>query len=128
VTRNATKILVVEDNEISRAILSRRLEKRGYEVIQAADGGQGIAMASLEKPDLILMDMSMPGIDGWHATRELRKLPETTSIPVIALTAHTLPGDRDRAIAAGCDDYEGKPVELPELMIKIESLLSRRAH
>jgi two-component system cell cycle response regulator DivK len=122
---SVTKILVVEDNEISRAILSRRLEKRGFAVIQACDGGEGIALASREKPDLILMDMSLPGIDGWHATRELRKLPETTGIPVIALTAHTLPGDRDRAIEAGCDEYEGKPVELPQLMSKIESLLSR---
>lgn len=123
-----TKILLVEDNEISRTILSRRLEKRGYLVIQAADGSQGIALASRERPDLILMDMGLPGIDGWQATREIRKLPETTRIPVIALTAHTLPGDRDRAIAAGCDEYEGKPVELPQLMHKIESLLARTPH
>lgn len=119
-----TRILVVEDNEISRAILSRRLEQRGYAVIQAVDGRQAIAVATREKPDLILMDMGLPGIDGWHATRALRKQPETTGIPVIALTAHTLPVDRDRAIEAGCDEYEHKPVELPQLMHKIELLLS----
>jgi CheY-like chemotaxis protein len=122
------RILLVEDNEISRAILSRRLEKRGYAVLEAVDGRQALVVASRERPDLILMDMSLPGLDGWHATRELRKMPETTCIPVIALTAHTLPGDRDRAIAAGCDEYEGKPVELPQLMSKIESLLSRGPH
>lgn len=118
----------MEDNEISRAILSRRLEKRGYAVLEAVDGRQALVVASREKPDLILMDMSLPGLDGWHATRELRKMPETTRIPVIALTAHTLPGDRDRAIEAGCDEYEGKPVELPQLMTKIESLLARGPH
>ncbi len=123
-----SRILLVEDNEYSRAILSRRLENRGYAVIEAADGREAIDVAAREKPDLILMDMTLPGIDGWHATRELRKLPETTGIPVIALTSHTLPGDRALALAAGCDEYEGKPVELLHLTQKIESLLSRGPH
>jgi two-component system, cell cycle response regulator DivK len=122
-----SRILVVEDNPISRELLSRRLQKSGYEVLLAADGAGGIEAARVEKPDLILMDMSLPGMDGWDATKTLRSRPETRNIPVIALTAHTLPGDRDRAIMAGCDDYESKPIELPQLVHKIESLLSRRA-
>lgn len=118
------KILLVEDNEISRDLLSRRLRKSGYEIVMAVDGNQAIAMATREHPDVILMDMTLPGIDGWDATRELRRRRETSRIPVIAITAHTLPADRARALAAGCDDYEPKPVELSELVHKIETLLA----
>lgn len=118
------KILLVEDNEISRDLLSRRLRKNGYEIVMAVDGNQAIAMASREHPDVILMDMTLPGIDGWEATRELRRRRETSRIPVIALTAHTLPADRARALAAGCDEYEPKPVELGGLVHKIETLLA----
>jgi len=121
-----SRILLVEDNEISRDILSRRLRKSGYEVLLAEDGPGALAAAARETPDLILMDMNLPGIDGWEATRELRRRPALARIPVIALTAHTLPADRDRALAAGCDEYESKPVEMPQLIEKIESLLSRR--
>jgi CheY-like chemotaxis protein len=120
------RILVVEDNEISRDILSRRLRKEGYEILMAGDGGQAIAAAETHHPDIILMDMTLPGIDGWEAARELRGRGETRKIPVIALTAHTLPTDRDRALEAGCDEYEPKPVELPSLLRKIEALLSRQ--
>jgi CheY-like chemotaxis protein len=118
------KILLVEDNEISRDLLSRRLRKSGYDIVMAADGNQAIAMATREHPDVILMDMTLPGIDGWDATRELRKRRDTARIPVIAITAHTLPADRARALAAGCDEYEPKPVELGELVHKIETLLA----
>lgn len=118
------KILLVEDNEISRDLLSRRLRKSGYEIVMAVDGNQAIAMATREHPDVILMDMTLPGIDGWDATRELRRRRETSAIPVIALTAHTLPADRARALAAGCDEYEPKPVELAVLVHKIETLLA----
>ncbi|MGH9558830.1 MAG: response regulator, partial [Bryobacteraceae bacterium] len=104
-------ILLVEDNEISRDILSRRLRKKGYEVMLAVDGGEGIALAASQHPDLILMDMSLPGIDGCEATRELRNRRETMEIPVIAVTAHSLAHERDRAMKAGCDDFETKPVE-----------------
>jgi two-component system, cell cycle response regulator DivK len=117
------RILLVEDNEISRDILSRRLRKSGYEVLFAADGPAALDAAVRERPDMILMDMTLPGIDGWEATAELRRRPETAGIPVIALTAHTLPGDRERALAAGCNEYEPKPVELPRLIEKIEDLL-----
>jgi two-component system cell cycle response regulator DivK len=119
------KILLIEDNELNRDMLARRLEKRGYTVLTAVDGTCGIAVASNMRPDLILMDMSLPGLDGWETTRELRILPKTRSIPVIALTAHALPGDRERALDAGCDEYETKPVDLPELVHKIENLLAR---
>ncbi len=119
------KILLVEDNEISRDLLSRRLRKSGYQIVMAVDGNQAISMASRERPDVILMDMTLPGIDGWEATRELRRRPDTSRIPVIALTAHTLPADRARALAAGCDEYEPKPVELAELVHKIETLLAK---
>jgi two-component system, cell cycle response regulator DivK len=121
------KILLVEDNEISRDILVRRLRKNGYQILLASDGHQALTAAAQDHPDLILMDMSLPGLDGWETTAELRRRPEIAAIPVIALTAHTLPGDRQRALAAGCDDYEPKPVELPELLEKIETLLARRA-
>jgi len=120
------RILLVEDNEISRDILSRRLRKAGYEILMAGDGSQAISTAADQLPDLILMDVTLPGIDGLEAARELRGRGETAGIPVIALTAHTLPADRDRALAAGCDEFESKPVELPSLLRKIEALLSRQ--
>ena len=121
------KILLVEDNEMNRDMLSRRLIKRGYDVAIALDGEQGIAMAKSELPALILMDMSLPGLDGWEATRQLKAMPETRGIPVIALTAHAMSGDREKATAAGCDDFDTKPVELGRLIEKIEALLARTA-
>ena len=117
------KILLVEDNEMNQDIMKRRLERRGYEVVVAVDGMQGIALARTEAPDLILMDMSLPVLDGWDATRRIRTEPETASIPIIALTAHAMEGDRDKALAAGCDDYDTKPIELSRLLGKIEALL-----
>jgi CheY-like chemotaxis protein len=120
------KILLVEDNEMNRDMLSRRLEKKGYIVVMAFDGGAGLAMAKSEAPDLILMDMSLPVMDGWAATREIKKDDGTRRIPVIALTAHAMASDRDRALEAGCDDYDTKPIELPRLLGKIEALLGRR--
>ena len=119
------KILLVEDNEMNQDMLTRRLERRGYQVVLAADGEQGIAMASSERPDLILMDMSLPIVDGWDATRRIKSDPATSSIPVIALTAHAMSGDRERAMQAGCDDYDTKPIELPRLLGKVEALLGR---
>ena len=119
------KILLVEDNEMNRDMLSRRLIKRGYDVKIALDGEQGVAMARSELPALILMDMSLPGLDGWDATRQLKAMPETRDIPVIALTAHAMSGDREKATAAGCDDFDTKPVELGRLIDKIEALLAR---
>ncbi len=117
------KILLVEDNEMNRDMLSRRLTRNGFEVMVAVDGGEGLAMALREKPDLILMDMSLPVMDGWEATRRIKGAPETKDIPVIALTAHAMAGDRDKALEAGCDDYDSKPVELERLLGKIERLL-----
>jgi len=117
------KILLVEDNEMNRDMLSRRLQRRGYEVIVAVDGDQGLDLARQETPDLILMDMSLPGVDGWEATRRLKDAPETESIPIIALTAHAMSSDRDKALEAGCDDYDTKPIELPRLLSKIETFL-----
>jgi CheY-like chemotaxis protein len=117
------KILLVEDNEMNRDMLSRRLVKRGYEVVVAVDGRDGVAKARAEAPALVLMDMSLPVLDGWEATRELRAHPETRSIPVIALTAHAMAGDREKALAAGCDDFDTKPIELERLLGKIEALL-----
>jgi len=119
------KILLVEDNEMNRDMLSRRLVKRGYEVVVAVDGQEGVARARAEAPALILMDMSLPVLDGWEATRELRADPATRSIPVIALTAHAMAGDRERALAVGCDDFDTKPIELERLLGKIEALLAR---
>ena len=119
------KILLVEDNEMNRDMLSRRLVKRGYEVAVALDGEQGLAAARAEAPSLILMDMSLPGMDGWETTRRLKAAPETAGIPVIALTAHAMAGDREKALAAGCDDFDTKPVELTRLLEKIEALLGR---
>ncbi len=119
------KILYVEDNDDNLYMLSSRLARRGYEVVSAKDGEQGIAMASSEAPALILMDLSLPVIDGWEATRRLKSEPLTRNIPVIALSAHAMAGDREKAIAAGCDEYDTKPVELPRLLEKIATLLSR---
>ena len=120
-----TKILLVEDNEMNRDMLSRRLQKQGYEMVMAVDGEEGIAKAQSEAPALILMDMSLPGIDGWEATRRLKAAPQTQKIPVIALTAHAMTDDRDKALAAGCDDFDTKPIELPRLLSKIQALLGR---
>jgi two-component system, cell cycle response regulator DivK len=121
------KILLVEDNEMNRDMLSRRLERRGFQVILATDGEEGVAMASAENPDLVLMDMSLPVLDGWEATRRLKASPTTRRIPVIALTAHAMSSDRDKALEAGCDDYDTKPVELGRLLEKIERLLGTAA-
>lgn len=120
------KILLVEDNEMNRDMLSRRLTRSGHTVVVAIDGGQAIDMARVEQPDLILMDMSLPVIDGWEATRRLKASGETRSIPVIALTAHAMSGDRERALDAGCDEYDTKPIELPRLLEKIERVTARR--
>jgi CheY-like chemotaxis protein len=121
------KILLVEDNETNRDMLSRRLERRGHKVLIAADGAQGVAMAQAELPQLILMDMSLPVLDGWEATRQLKAATQTRSIPVIALTAHAMAGDRERAMEAGCDEYETKPVEFQRLLGKIETLLDSKS-
>ena len=117
------KILLVEDNEMNRNMLSRRLIRHGYEVVMAVDGQQGTEMAISERPDLILMDMSLPVMDGWEATRQVKGNDVTRQIPVIALTAHAMAGDRERAMEVGCDDYDTKPVELPRLLDKIAALL-----
>jgi two-component system, cell cycle response regulator DivK len=117
------RILLVEDNEMNRDMLSRRLERKGYEVVIAIDGGQGVELAISAMPDLILMDMSLPVLDGWEATRQIKAHASTAHIPVIALTAHAMSGDREKAIEAGCNDYDTKPVELPRLLNKIAALL-----
>ena len=117
------KILLVEDDEMNRDMLSRRLLKRDYDVVIAVDGEEGVRMAYDEDPDLILMDMSLPGIDGWTATRQLKGDEETADIPIIALTAHAMAGDREKALDAGCDDFDTKPVDLKRLLSKMESLL-----
>jgi two-component system cell cycle response regulator DivK len=119
------KILLVEDNEMNRDMLSRRLERRGYRVAIALDGEQGVAMAGSEAPDLVLMDMSLPVLDGWEAARRLKAVPETRAIPIIALTSHAMVGDREKAIEAGCDDYDTKPVEFQRLLEKIETILAK---
>ena len=116
-------ILIVEDNEMNRDMLSRRLMRRGYEILTAVDGADGIQTTNDNKPDLILMDLSLPVIDGWEASRKIKDNPETNHIPIIALTAHVMTGDREKAIEAGCDDYDTKPVDLPRLLSKIEALL-----
>jgi CheY-like chemotaxis protein len=118
-----TKILLVEDNEMNRDMLGRRLQRRGYELLIAVDGAEGVAKAQRDAPDLILMDMSLPVLDGWEATRRLKSAPETQAIPIIALTAHAMSGDREKAIESGCDDYDTKPIELERLLEKIEALL-----
>jgi CheY-like chemotaxis protein len=119
------KVLLVEDNEMNRDMLSRRLQRRGYEVVMAIDGGEAVTAASAESPDLILMDMSLPTLDGWEATRRIKADARTKTIPIIALTAHALSADRDKALAAGCDDYDTKPVELDRLLGKMTALLER---
>lgn len=117
------KILLVEDNEMNRDMLSRRLARNGFEVVIAVDGKAGVDMASSEKPNLILMDMSLPIMDGWEATRQVKANPQTAAIPVIALTAHAMVEDRQKAMAAGCNDFDTKPIELPRLLEKIKALL-----
>jgi CheY-like chemotaxis protein len=119
-----SRILLVEDNEMNRDMLSRRLQRRGFEVLLAVDGVEGISVARSQQPDLILMDMSLPLKDGYEASRELKDDPATRTIPIIALTAHAMVGDRERCLAAGCDDYDSKPVDLPRLLAKIETRLS----
>jgi CheY-like chemotaxis protein len=119
------KILLIEDNEMNRDMLSRRLQRRGYEVIMAMDGEQGVTMAQSEKPDLILMDMGLPVLDGWEATRRIKTMPETQSIPVIALTAHAMAGDQEKALEAGCDDYDTKPIDFKRLLGKIQALTEK---
>jgi CheY-like chemotaxis protein len=118
------KILLVEDNEMNRDMLSRRLQRKGYQVMVALDGQSGVEMTQTQAPDLVLMDMSLPLLDGWEATRRLKADAATRHIPVIALTAHAMSSDREKALEAGCDDYDIKPVELPRLLGKIEALLS----
>jgi two-component system, cell cycle response regulator DivK len=118
-----TKILLVEDNEMNRDMLSRRLKRKGYDVITATDGARGISMAQSDEPALILMDISLPVVDGLQATRQLKAAPETRDIPIIALTAHAMAGDREKCLEAGCNDYATKPVEFPQLLAKIEAFL-----
>ena len=120
------KVLLVEDNELNRDMLSRRLNRRGYDVVFAVDGAQALEMARSEKPDIILMDMSLPVMDGWEATRRVKSDDALRNVPVIALTAHTMSGDREKALEAGCDDYDTKPVEFDRLIGKIERLLGER--
>jgi CheY-like chemotaxis protein len=120
------RILLVEDNEMNRDMLSRRLERRGYEVVIAVDGQQGVDLAQSAAPDLILMDMSLPVIDGWEATRQLKAMDKVKGVPIIALTAHAMSGDREKALEAGCNDYDTKPIELPRLLGKIEALLGSK--
>jgi len=121
------KILLVEDNEMNRDMLSRRLVRNGYQVLLAVDGEQAVNVAAADLPDLVLMDMSLPVIDGWEATRRIKAAAPTAHIPIIALTAHAMAGDREKAMAAGCDDYDTKPIELARLIGKIEALLGRAA-
>jgi CheY-like chemotaxis protein len=121
------KVLLVEDNEESRDGLSRHLKRKGFEILVAVDGRQGVDLAGAETPDLILMDMSLPVLDGWEATRQLKAAPRTRGIPVIALTAHAMAGDRERTLEAGCDDYDTKPIEFPRLLAKIQALLEKPA-
>ncbi len=118
------RILLVEDNEMNRDMLSRRLSRRGFEVAIAEDGQKGVDMAQSENPDLVLMDMSLPVVDGWEATRRLKASEETKHIPIIALTAHAMSGDREKTLKAGCDDYDTKPIEMPRLLEKINALLN----
>jgi CheY-like chemotaxis protein len=118
------RLLYVEDNEMNRDMLSRRLQRRGFEVLIAEDGEEGVTLAAAERPDLILMDMSLPVLDGWEATRRIKASPDTQRIPIIGLTAHAMAADRDKCLQAGCDDYDTKPVELGRLLEKIERLLA----
>lgn len=121
-----SKILLVEDNEMNRDMLSRRLQRKGHEVVIALDGIQGIELAQTQQPDLILMDMSLPVMDGWQATQQLKAAPETGGIPIIALTAHAMAGDREKCLEVGCDDYDTKPVEFSRLLAKIQALLEKK--
>jgi two-component system cell cycle response regulator DivK len=121
------KILLVEDNEMNRDMLSRRLKRKGFDVVMAVDGQEGIDMASSESPDLILLDLSLPVVDGWEAAGRLKSCPDTRGIPIIALTAHAMAGDREKALEAGCDEYDTKPVEMPRLLEKIQSMLEASA-
>ena len=121
------KLLLVEDNEMNRDMLSRRLIRKGYEIVMAVDGQQGVDMAKSESPDLILLDMSLPVMDGWEAARAIKGDEQMKAIPIIALTAHAMSGDREKALEAGCDEYDTKPVELKRLLGKIESLLGNSA-
>jgi CheY-like chemotaxis protein len=118
------KILIIEDDEMSRDMLSRRLERRGYEIVAGVDGEQAVALACSERPDIILMDMSLPLMDGWEATRKIKEMPATKAIPVIALTSHAMAGDREKALAAGCDEYSTKPIDLQILLGLIEQFIS----
>jgi two-component system cell cycle response regulator DivK len=120
-----SKVLLVEDNEMNRDMLSRRLERKGFEVVFAQDGSVAVELAGSEQPALILMDMSLPVMDGWEATRRIKSDPATRDIPVIALTAHAMAGDKEKAMEAGCEDYDTKPVDFPRLLSKIESLIGR---
>ena len=120
------RILLVEDNELNRDMLSRRLRRMGYDVMIAIDGEAGVTMAASERPDLILMDMSLPVLDGWEATRRLKGMQETAAIPVIALTAHVMAGDRDKAFEAGCDDFDAKPIDFERLLGKMQALLKKQ--
>ena len=119
------RLLIVDDNEQNRDVLSRRLKRRGFDVLLAHDGREAVEMAGAERPDLILMDMNMPHVDGWEATRQIKALPEIGAVPVIGLTAHALEGDRERALEAGCTDYHTKPVDFPKLLEQIEALLQQ---
>ncbi len=121
------RILLVEDNEMNRDMLSRRLERKGFEIAVAVDGREAVEMAKTGEYDLVLMDMSLPEIDGWEATRQLRAAPDTERTPIIALTAHAMAGDREKALEAGCDDYDTKPIELDRLLSKINALLENSA-
>lgn len=121
-----SKLLLVEDNEMNRDMLSRRLQRKGHEVIIAIDGVEGVRLAQSQHPDLILMDMNLPTLDGWQATQQLKALPQTNDIPIIALTAHAMAGDREKCLLAGCDDYETKPIEFSRLLGKIQMLLETK--
>ena len=121
------RILLVEDNELIRDMLSERLERKGFHVYRAVDGAEGVEVAKAEKPDLILLDMSLPVMDGWQAARQLKANNETQAIPIIALTAHAIAGDREKTLAAGCNDYSTKPVDFPQLLLKMQTLLKREA-
>ena len=120
------KILLVEDNELNRDMLSRRLARKGYEVLLAVDGAEGVAVAAAERPDLVLMDMSLPVLNGWEATRRLKNDPQTRDIPIIALSAHALAGSRERALAAGCDEFDTKPIEFERLVATLRRVLAAR--
>jgi len=121
-----TKILLVEDNELNRDMLSRRLQRRGFEVVNAVDGQEGVEMAHSEAPELILMDISLPIMDGWEAARKIKKSPKTRSTPIIALTAHAMVGDREKSLEAGCDDYDTKPIDFQRLLQKMKTLMERK--